>query len=536
MIRIQAPQGILPRYNPRLLNNNQAQKAFNCVLDQGDCRPLKDTIEKQSLTSSTKTVFKYGSWRQFDNYASVIRSPVDAGDYRYYWTDENGGGYKTEEGKGALPLGVPQPDTGPSLTKGGSSSEDNPLRSSVYVYTRVTAWGEESAPSGPSGVMDVYDGEWIEFSDISDGESSHVTHYRIYRTIGGHTGSVYVAVPFQTTAGDIIYDGDNNIKYDIPKGDIGDMKDGLRDADLTVSMEVLDWLEPPSDMKFLTDLGNGIMMGASGKEVVFSALWAPYAYPLAYRYNLDSQVTGVGHVAGIPVAFTKYSTYIFDGSTPDSFQQRKISETQGCVSHLSICSTLDGVLFASREGLCVANPNGVNILSLPVWLREQWKEMDINNLIGAYFNKRYYGFFKGDKKGFIFSLNDIEQSIVEFELDDDVVNVYVEGDGGHLYIVFEGHLDEFDVGDNLTSQWKSKIFRVGPINFSSFKIVGDEGDSKITFYVDGQQKYQILEAEHNKSYRLPTGFIGREFEIEIKSEYRWYSMGMSRSMEELNNV
>lgn len=536
MITIQAPQGILPRYNPRLLNENQAQKAFNCVLEQGDCRPLREPVQEISLLSSTRTVLKLNGWKEFDNYASAISSPVDAGDNRYYFTDETGGGYKTEDGTGNLSLGVPQPDTGPTLTKGGASEEDTPLRSSVYVYTRVTDWGEESAPSKPSGVMDIYDGEYVEFSGMSDGGESHVTHYRLYRAVGGLTENVYAAVPFQTSPGSLKYDEDNNIEYDIPKADIGGMKDGLRDADLNVSMEVLDWRPPPSDLKFLTDLGNGTAMGVSGKKVCFSALYAPYAWPMGYRYNLDYDATGAGSISEIPVAFTRYSTYLFDGSTPDSYQQRKISETQGCVSHLSICNTLRGVFFASKDGLCVAGADGVQVISLPVWTRDQWNDMDIDNLIGIYFNERYYGFFKGGKKGFIFPLNETEQAVTEFELGDEVVNAYVDADNEKLYVIFEGELHEFDSGSPLTSEWKSKIFRTGPVNFSAFRLVGEDGDSQVTFYVNGEQKHQITQAEHGKAYRLPSGFMGREFEIEVKSEKTWYSMGMSRSMEDLRNV
>lgn len=538
MITITSPQGIAPRLNPRALQDTQAQVAQNCVLDLGDCRPLKAPVQSTSLDASTKSVLSMESWKEFDNYASAITSPVTGND-RYYWTDESGGGHKAEGTGNAKDLGVPQPGAGPSTTKGGSQDSDEPIRSSTYVYTRVTDWGEESAPSQPSGIMDIYDGEHVEFSGMDDGGSSHVTHFRLYRAAGGESDSVYLAVPYQKNPGAVEYDEDNNIVYDIPKDELDDMQDGLRDVDLRVQLETDDWLEPPGDLKGLTDLGNGTMMAYSGQEVLFSALWAPYAWPMAYRYTLDHGVVGVGHIAGVPVAFTAYSTYLFDGSTPDSYQQRKISETQGCASSLSIVNTLQGVVFASRDGLCMAGTDGVQGLSLPVWTREQWNRMDLGSLVGTHFNERYYGFFKGGNAGFIFPLNQQEQSVTEFELSQTIVNAYMDSDNEKLYVILQDGSDvdlyEFDAGDNLQSTWRSKVFRVPPVNLSSLKIVGESGDSKIKFIVDGEEKHSVT-ATHGQAYRLPAGYKGRELEVEIKSSKTWFALGITGSMEELRDV
>ncbi len=540
MIVVNNPQGILPRYNPRLIENNQAQVALNCVLERGDCRPLKAPVQEESLAATTKTVFHLDGWKEFNNYASVIASPVSAGSNRYYWTNATGGGYKTEDGTGSLPLGVPHPTTGPTLTKGGTSSGESPLRSSVYLYTRVTAWGEESAPSRPSGVVDVYEGEYIKFSGMSDGGDSHVTHYRLYRAIGGTSSSVYTLVPYQIGANNLQYDSDNNLIYDIPKGSLGSMEDGLRDVDLTISIDVMDWLEPPSDLKHLTDLGNGTMMGSSGKEVCFSALWVPYAWPMAYRYTLDYDVVGVGHISGIPIAFTEHSVYIFDGSFPDSYHQRKLSTTQGCVNAGSIFSTLQGVFFASRDGLCLASQNNVEVLTLPIWTREQWNAMDIEDMTGVFFNGRYYGFFKGKDTGVIGSMNEYEQFVTEFKLDGNIVNVYIDVNNEELYILLDKEgvvaLYKWDSGDNMESAWKSKIFREPSANYSAFKLVGEAGEeSEVVFYVDGEESFSVT-ASHNIPLRLPAGFKGEEFEVEIASEHTWYRWGMGRNMEKLRNV
>lgn len=534
---VATPQGILPKLNPRIIKDNQAQVAENCILEHGDCRPLKSPVKHQDLDAATEAVFHINnSFVQFNNKASVIPSPVEAGDNRYYYTLEAGGGKKKDDETSVMNLGVPRPTDGPTITIHGDAGE-NILHSSSYVYTRVTAWGEESAPSKPSGQQDIYEGQSVSFSGLSDGGDGHVTHYRIYRAVGGETSNVWLLVPYQTTAGYIKYDG-NDIEFDIPKGVIDDARDGLRDESLNVQLETLNWHTPPSDLKYLTSFDNGTVGGISGREVCFSEVFIPYAFPVGYRYTLNVEGVGLGNLSGTPIAFTKQSVFLFDGTSPDSYHQRKLSETQGCEGIESIASTPTGVFFASQDGLCLATSEGVQVLTLNIWSREQWLELDPSTLAGFCFNQSYYGFFKGTSKGFILPLN--EEGVTTFDLGKNIIGGYLLPSNEKLYVILQDGssrgLYEFDKGDSMESRWKSKVFISGHRNLSAFRVGGEAGSSKVSLYADGNKVVDERVVNHNEAVRLPCGFIPNEYELEIKSEKRWRGFGLANTMRELNGI
>lgn len=547
-IAVYNPQGVRPAINSRLLGQMQAQTAENCVFESADCRPLNEPKLSVSLQADTKAVFRLGgAWLEFDNEASVMPSPVEADDDRYYYTLETGGGKKADDDtESPLDLGVARPSTGPTLTLEGTAG-DNIERSSTYVYTRVTDWGEESAPSQPSGEVDVYEGQYVTFSDLTDGEESdpHVTHYRLYRAVGGETSDVWLLVPYQTTAGEIQYDTDNNIKYDIPKDSVSEAEDGLSDDALNVTMETLEWHTPPADLHHLTYIANGLIAGLSGREVCFAVSWVPYAWPTAYRYTLDADGVGLGHINGIPVAFTSQSVYLFDGSSPDSFYQRRLSDTQGCESASSITSAPDGVYFASKDGLCKATTAGVEVLTLGIWTRDQWSDYALSDLVGFYFKQAYYGFFKSDNSGFILPLTvttDAGLSVTEIALDEDytIINGYLLPSNDKLFLILDDGesrgLFEFDAGeDPMQMTWKSKVFKTPYTVFSAFRLDGASGTSTVKIYDDSGSLILNKELSHNTAVRLPASLPPPEISVEIIGTTRWWSWVVAQGMEELGS-
>lgn len=577
MIVVTTPQGILPRFNPRVLQSSQAQVAQNCVLESGDCRPLKTPFFLRLLSPETESVFlHYEQWIQFPFYshtASSVTLPVNNSieftDYewgaadenvnwvdtgsvewedmiypveaRYYYTkprEIGGGGFKSDGFRSQLPLGVARPTTPPAITvtgTGGGYIE----RTSSYVYTRVTAWGEESAPSRPTTPAEIEGGQHIKFN-ITAATDDFVTHYRLYRSVAGAVGDVWLLVPYQTTAGFIQYDVDNNIIYDIPKGNIEDAEDGLDDEKLNVPLETLTHHFPPNDIHNLVDFANGTYGALSGRQVVFSETWLPYAWPTAYRYTLDAMAKGLGHINGVPVAFTAQSVYLFEGTSPDSYVQRRISVVQGLESVASIASTYRGVFFASKDGLCLAVMDGVTNLTLNVWTREQWIAMDPRKIIGFFFKDAYYAFFRDTPGGFILPLAGEDRSITEFELPNHIIiSGYLAPDKDSIYLVTDYYgtrgLYEFDSGEAMTATWRSKVFRVAPVNFGAFKLAGGDGLSNVRIYTDGRPMMNVT-AEHNVPFRLFSGNKSQEHEIEIEGVVKWHGFGIAGNMKDLANV
>lgn len=166
--RIAGFAGLVPRLAKQLLEPNQAQVATNCILTSGDLRPRNGPLLVfiPVLDGDIISMFRMEKdgnekWLAWDVDVDVARSPVaDNTERRFYYTGDGEprvSDYDTATaGAGPYPsgcyvLGVTPPITKPTVTPTGGASATTVSR--TYVYTFVTPWGEESAPSPPSTVV-----------------------------------------------------------------------------------------------------------------------------------------------------------------------------------------------------------------------------------------------------------------------------------------------------------------------------------------------------------------------------------------------
>lgn len=165
--RIAGFSGLVPRAAKQLLAPNQAQVATNCNLTSGDLRPRSGPllIAAPVIDADIVSMFRMEKdgnekWLAWDKDVDVARSPI-AGNTsrRFYYTGD--GEPRTSDydtataGIGPYPsgcyvLGVSPPITAPTVGPSGGVSGTTSSR--AYVYTFVTPWGEESAPSPASTV------------------------------------------------------------------------------------------------------------------------------------------------------------------------------------------------------------------------------------------------------------------------------------------------------------------------------------------------------------------------------------------------
>lgn len=80
----------------------------------------------------------------------------------------------------------------------------------------------------------------------------------------------------------------------------------------------------------------------------------PDSVPWTFYAEVDDPITGLSSHQGIPLVFTDSNVYRIDGALDQfGFGQltpRKIADYVGCISHLSIVQTPDGVFFAGTNG------------------------------------------------------------------------------------------------------------------------------------------------------------------------------------------
>lgn len=164
--RISNFSGLVPRLAKQLLAANQAQVATNCNLTSGDLRPRNGALSVYApiVENDIKSMFRMEKdgierWLTWDVDVDVARSPIAGNtEQRFYYTGD--GEPRTSDfdtatsGAGPYPsgcfvLGVSPPLSAPAVTPSGGTGADV-TRS--YVYTFVTPWGEESAPSPASAL------------------------------------------------------------------------------------------------------------------------------------------------------------------------------------------------------------------------------------------------------------------------------------------------------------------------------------------------------------------------------------------------
>lgn len=166
-IRIGGFSGLVPRMAKQLLAPNQAQVATNCILTSGDLRPRNGPllIFNPVINGDILSMFRMEKdgnekWLAWNRDVDVARSPIAGNeDRRFYYTGDGEPRVSNYDlasaGVGPYPagayvLGVSPPISTPTVTPSGGASATNVTR--TYVYTFITEWGEESAPSPASAV------------------------------------------------------------------------------------------------------------------------------------------------------------------------------------------------------------------------------------------------------------------------------------------------------------------------------------------------------------------------------------------------
>ncbi len=268
-----------------------------------------------SKSGIKKTIYRFGKdqpesqyWFMWTNDVHVCRGPVFETTERTYYSGD-GAPKKTDMSlalaggfsypMAAYNLGVPAPATSPVVTRTVVSGTGPVVQEErAYVYTNVTGWGEESAPS-PAGIGTADKDNVLtlsSFATIPTGNYNIVKRY-IYRTVTSSSGTNYYWVG----------------QIDISTTSFTD------NVDITAIGEPLAslyWDTPPDDLHGLIALPSGALCGLSGKQVCFSVIGAPYAWPAKYRLTCDFDPVAIAASGQGVYVLTTGNPYFIIPATP----------------------------------------------------------------------------------------------------------------------------------------------------------------------------------------------------------------------------
>lgn len=529
MIGVKGMSGVAPKITPELLPDNKAQTALNTRLFNGGVRSLREPVTVATPTKSgvAKTIYRFGKnagesqyWFKWTGVVNVARGPIpgDTEETTYYTGDgtpkktrfslatSSGTNYPVAsyELKVPAPTGAPVLDpvtgTGPTVTE-----------QRAYVYTNVTAWGEESAPS-PASIGTATATNYLRvsgFTPLPAGAYNWASR-RIYRSVTTSQGTNYYFVG-EIAAGASYFD------------------DNVSNTAVGEVLATLDWDAPPDTLTGLIALPSGALCGFSGKEVCFSVPNAPYAWPQKYRLTTDYNIVAVAPMGqGVAVLTDGYPYFINTGD-PEAAQMIRFDEEQSCVSARSVVSLSGAVIYASPDGLVSLSQSGAQLVTKDLFDRDTWQAQGPTNIFAAKHDGRYYGFLTSG--GFILDLNgDLTYHDVT------ATACYVDPVNDALYVAVGTNIQKWDAGANKTHTYKTKRYNLPrPMMFTAAQVKANTFSNLVfNIYYDKVLKASIPVTAPNP-FRLPSG-KAQLVEFEIVGTDHWTVAAIAQSIEELMSV
>lgn len=373
VVKLSAFIGEQPLIKSRLLPDTAAKSAFNVRMDDGGLTPIrKSVLVGATAVPDAKTIYRHGEdWLSWPTVVHAVPGPV--AEDRLYFTGD--GPPKMRVGGAEYPLALSGPATAPTVAVSGTGSGDTVSR--AYVWTWVTDFGEESAPSPTSAVTDWTPGQTVTLSGFSAAPGGrNITKQRIYRSQTGSSGTyLYFIAERAATATDFI----DTIAVD-----------GFNEA-----LPSAGWTPPPDDLEGLIAMPNGMMAAFAGRDVYFCEPWRPHAWPDRYIMTCDSEVVGLASVGSVLIVMTKAHPYLMSGSTPDTMQSQKLEANYPCINARGIVDLGYSACYPSRLGLVVVGADGsIGLVTRELFNEASWTALSPETSVAGQHADRYVMFYE----------------------------------------------------------------------------------------------------------------------------------------------
>ena len=558
--------GIAPGVAPRLLSEQFGQIAENVDLESGRLVATKQDSDAYDLQTHTRrSIYKYEAagveyWLEwYSPNVSVVPGPIpgDTTDRLYFsggYTNEAGtvGGYPRVGNSTTLlssdpstaayfpvnsfRLGVPAPTDTPVVTVSGTADDNQTPNDVAYVYTFVTAFGEEGPPSPASAIVQLTDTETTSVSTPSHATGGNYNFgtgakKRLYRSNTGSTNTT-----FQFVA---------EVNYSEVS-----ITDALDAAELGEVLPSSDWIGPPDDdsalypdgpLKSLIPLAQGVMAGFTGKRFCLSEPFLPHAWPIAYRITTEEDIVAIASTANGVAALTDGKPYFITGTSPVAMTAVQIDLAQACVNINSVVDMGDYVLYAGPDGLCAVQSASGEVVTAGIISVQQWNNDFYPTSIKAFKHEgTYVAFYTSGSTfaGWVYDPRGSENALTTFTMAEAVRGGYSHPKTGELFIIQGGKIRKFrDItASSQTLKFKSKKFVTpSPVSMSWVSLHANTYPASIKVFADG-----TLVSDYSLSYSgnvytqtttVPSGIstgtlaepvmrmpavVGQEWEIQVE--------------------
>lgn len=401
-----------------------------------------------------------------------------------------------------------------------------------YVYTFVNDIDEESAPSDPSDTVQRNVNSSVVVStstSVPTGlDEYHVEKKRLYRAVTGSLGTVFRFVAELDLATE-------------------DFTDNLPDEELGEVLETEGWDLPPSDLRNIIALPNGVMAGSSGNQLCLSVAGHPHAWRLADRLPTDTDITALGNVDTTVFIGTESFVYTASGTSNDSYSMSKPGSPHACTSRRSIgYLTGVGVVFAGPDGLMVsAGATQVQNMTAAIFTREQWQALDPTSILGVAHDETYYFFWDNGIERGGYALEPGPNGFGLIQLGLHASAVYTDPLTDRLYLVLDDYEEPTDDllpeptgltpidpdgtviyqwnGDTqpMTYRWRGKLWLL-PLEmaFQQARVKAADFDAVVLNLYADSALLMAKRVLNSKGFTLPMASAYEEAEIELVGRSR----------------
>lgn len=590
-IRLTQFAGLMPDLSAKLKNKVNAQIAHNCLLHDGRLQAMPAYFRYQTLQGTPKSLYKAvvtpfpapgHVLPDFDfthtQYFDVPPFPI--GLYGIGVLNSNTylcNKFGPPGVAGIQPAGV----TAPVLTGIASYNvvaNHQSVRPTVisYAATFVRRLAvnkvEESIPIwlttvGNVGSQLYYDGDLVQLSFNIVTPDAGQTGIRLYRTVTALETGEQLVNTFDTDWYLVAEIGINEMLpisggYNVVYGDIATTQS--LPGDLMLSEQ---FFTPPAGVTNAGLTESGWLWVSTFNTLTFSERYLPHAWPPSGSLVLPVITDIVDAVTFYDIVFVGTQSQPFRAtisvSDDDTVQVNAYPypESQPCIPSTMVRVPF-GALYTCNQGVVALEESRMQMITrelmhggstLYSWceggVEHEFTFSDITE--AAWFNGFYIGYAPSGKI-FVYQPPEDLNAVHEFQqlitMDAPatespvawIVGGYglqVAFDNNLYYWPFPGWERPNDAIQKLCYQWKSKKFVMpGRTNFAAAKVVWEcDGEVCFKLWADCRCVYTAKVANCNP-FRLPSNYIGIEFEIEITGTGTVSEVHVASSMRELTEV
>lgn len=408
---------------------------------------------------------------------------------------------------------------------------DRIVDSRFYFATYVTDWGWESAPSRITDMLEVDQNDRVGIAMSAAPAGRDLVYWRLWRS---NVGTLSAAFQFVTQQ---------------PIG-VTAFVDDVKGEALGEVCPTLAWLEPPTRidsaspatikpikgpnpyLRNIVSMPNGILAGFIDNFVAFCDPYHPYAWPVEYQITTETPIVGLGVFGQSLFVGTMANPYIISGADSANMTAEKLDTDQACVNRRSIVSVGGGVIYASPDGLCLASPAGVQLVTGDLFSREDWQALNPAGILGATHENVYYFW---TSQG-CFALDFAAKKLGRVNISATAVHKDVITD--HLFVVEGSRIKKLFGTGRRSGSWRSgRIVLNSQAALAWVQVDGDQTEAApvtIRWYGDGELRDTSVITGIEPERLEPGRWL--EHEVEVESAARITKVLLASSTQELKSA